>query len=94
MQPEQITVDCSIPEADAIRVTFGENCRIQLCFFHVAQCWSRNLATKVKNQRGQYNNAKVIRDNIMSELQSIMYETVRENVVEKICQFREKWASV
>ncbi|EIE76691.1 hypothetical protein RO3G_01395 [Rhizopus delemar RA 99-880] len=94
MQPEQITVDCSIPEADAIRVTLGENCRIQLCFFHVAQCWSRNLATKVKNQPGQYNNMKVIRGNIMSELQSIMYETVRENVIEKICQFREKWTSV
>ncbi|KAG1608501.1 hypothetical protein G6F46_011501 [Rhizopus delemar] len=94
MQPEQIAVDCSIPEADAIRVTFGENCRLQLCFFLVAQCWSRNLATKIKNQRGQYNNAKVIRSNIMSELQSIMYETVRENVIEKICQFREKWTSV
>ncbi|KAG1514525.1 hypothetical protein G6F53_003602 [Rhizopus delemar] len=94
MQPEQITVDCSIPEADAIRVTFGENCRIQLCFFHVAQCWSRNLATKIKNQPDQYNNMKVIRGNIMSELQSIMYETVRENVIEKICQFREKWTSV
>jgi hypothetical protein len=39
MQPEQITVNCSIPEADAIRATFGENCCTQLCFFHVAQCW-------------------------------------------------------
>jgi hypothetical protein len=68
MQSEQITVDCSIPEADAIRATFGENCRIQSCFFHVAQCWSRNLAKKVKNQPGQYNSTKVIRGNIMSEL--------------------------
>ena len=35
-----------------------------------------------------------IRGNIISELQSIMYETVRENVVEKVSQFREKWTSV
>ncbi|KAG0738723.1 hypothetical protein G6F57_006504 [Rhizopus arrhizus] len=94
MQPEQITVDCSIPDADAIRATFGQNCRIQSCFFHVAQCWSRNLATKVKNQPGQYNNTKVIRGNIMSKLQSVMYETIRENVVEKISQLREKWTLV
>jgi hypothetical protein len=38
MQLEQVTVDCSIPEADAIRATFGGNCRIQLCFLHVTQC--------------------------------------------------------
>ncbi|KAG1573839.1 hypothetical protein G6F50_002496 [Rhizopus delemar] len=85
MQPEQITVDCSIPEADANRVTFGENCRIQLCFFHVAQC-CRNLATKFKNQPGQYNNMKVIRGNVMSELQSIILEkkwtSVQPNFVE------------
>jgi hypothetical protein len=94
MQLEPITVCYIIPEADAIRATFGENCRIQLCFFHVAQCWSRNLATKIKNQPVQYNNTKVIRGNIMSELQSIMYETVRDNVVEKASQFREKWTSI
>ena len=38
MQLEQVTVECSIPEADAIRATFGGNCRIQLCFLHIAQC--------------------------------------------------------
>lgn len=38
MSPEQIAVDCSIPESDAIRATFDEKCRIQLCLFHVAQC--------------------------------------------------------
>jgi hypothetical protein len=91
MNPEQITVDCSIPESDAIRVTFGENCRIQLCLFHVAQCWSRNLTTKVKTRPGQYTNAKVVRGNIMSDLQSIMYETVCEIVVEKVRMFRERW---
>ncbi|KAG1052998.1 hypothetical protein G6F43_004893 [Rhizopus delemar] len=63
-------------------------------FFHVAQCWSRNLVKKIKSQPGQYSNTKVIRGNIMSELQPSMYETVRENVVEKLCQFREKWTSV
>ncbi|KAG1147576.1 hypothetical protein G6F37_001447 [Rhizopus arrhizus] len=94
MQPEQITVDCSIPEADAIRANFGENCRIQSCFLHVAQCWSRNLETKAKNQPGQYNNTKVIRGNIMSELQSVMYEAVCESMVEKVSQFREKWTLV
>ncbi|KAG1627732.1 hypothetical protein G6F44_012114 [Rhizopus delemar] len=59
MSPEQITVDCGIPKSDAIRVTFGENCRIQLCLFHVSQCWSRNLATQVMNSPGQHSNAKV-----------------------------------
>ncbi|KAG1057928.1 hypothetical protein G6F43_000255 [Rhizopus delemar] len=93
MSPEQITIDCSIPESDAIRATFGENCRIQLCLFHVAQCWSRNLATKVKNSPGQHSNAKVVRGNIMSDLQSIMYETSCEIVIEKVRMFREKWTA-
>ncbi|KAG1639426.1 hypothetical protein G6F44_007842 [Rhizopus delemar] len=82
MSPEQITIDCSIPESNAIRATFGENCRIQLCLFHVTQCWSRNLSTKVKNSPGQHSNAKVVRGNIMSDLQSIIYETSCETVVE------------
>lgn len=66
MNPKQIPVDCSIPESDATKLTFDEQCSIQLCLFHVAQCSSRNLATKVKNFPGYYNNAKVIRRNIMS----------------------------
>jgi hypothetical protein len=92
MSPEQITIDCSIPESDAIRATFGENCRIQLCLFHVAQFWSRNLATKVKNCP-EDSNAKVVRGNIMSDLQSIMYETSCAIVVEKVRMFREKWTA-
>ncbi|EIE88594.1 hypothetical protein RO3G_13305 [Rhizopus delemar RA 99-880] len=92
MSPEQITIDCSIPESDAIRATFGENCRIQLCLFHVAQFWSRNLATKVKNCP-EHSNAKVVRGNIMSDLQSIMYETSCAIVVEKVRMFREKWTA-
>ncbi|EIE84655.1 hypothetical protein RO3G_09365 [Rhizopus delemar RA 99-880] len=92
MSPEQITIDCSIPESDAIRATFGGNCRIQLCLFHVAQCWSRNLATKVKNSP-EHSNAKVVRGNIMSDLQSIMYETTCAIVVEKVRTFREKWTA-
>ncbi|KAG1046567.1 hypothetical protein G6F43_010950 [Rhizopus delemar] len=80
---QSITVDCGIPKSDAIRVTFGENCRIQLCLFHVSQCWSRNLATQVMNSPRQHSNAKVVRDNTMSDLQSIMYETSCETVVEK-----------
>lgn len=94
MKPDQITVDCSIPESDAIRVTFGDNCKIQLCLFHVAQCWSRNIVKKVKNSPGQHENVKLLRGNIMSELQSIMYESVRERVVEKVDIFREKWSSL
>ncbi|KAG1153024.1 hypothetical protein G6F38_000012 [Rhizopus arrhizus] len=93
MSPEQITVDCSIPESDAIRATFDENFRIQSCLFHVAQCWSRNLATIVKNSSGQYSSAKLVRGNIMSDLQSIMYETSCETVVEKVRIFREKWTA-
>ncbi|KAG1519297.1 hypothetical protein G6F52_008755 [Rhizopus delemar] len=92
MSPEQITIDCSIPESDAIRATFGGNCRIQLCLFHVAQCWSRNLATKVKNSP-EHSNARVVRGNIMSDLQSIMYETTCAIVVEKVRMFREKWTA-
>ncbi|KAG0950809.1 hypothetical protein G6F57_001889 [Rhizopus arrhizus] len=67
MSPEQIAVDCSIPESDAIRATFDENCRIQL----------------FKNSPGQYSSANLVRGNIMSDLQSIMYETSCETVVEK-----------
>jgi transposase-like protein len=80
-------------ESDAIRDTFGENCRIQLCLFHVAQCWSRNLATKIKKSPGQHSNAKVVRGNITSDLQLIIYETSCETLVEKVRIFREKWTA-
>ncbi|KAG1046685.1 hypothetical protein G6F43_010840 [Rhizopus delemar] len=66
------------------------NCAFSTLLNVGVETWQR----RSKNQPDQYSNAKVIRGNIMSELQSIMYEIVRENVIEKICQFREKRNSV
>ncbi|EIE86399.1 hypothetical protein RO3G_11110 [Rhizopus delemar RA 99-880] len=48
MSPEQITGDYSIPESGAFRATFDESSRVQLCLFHIAQCWSGKLASNLR----------------------------------------------
>ncbi|KAI9485763.1 MAG: hypothetical protein EXX96DRAFT_534095 [Benjaminiella poitrasii] len=79
INPSQITVDCSIPEIDAIRVVSGDVCKIQLFFFPVGQAWNRNLLTKVKTAFTMTDETvkqavKKTRGLMIAELKTIMYE--------------------
>ncbi|KAI9471016.1 MAG: hypothetical protein EXX96DRAFT_375229 [Benjaminiella poitrasii] len=97
MNPSQITVDCSIPEIDAIRVVFGDVCKIQLCFFfHVDQAWSRNLLTKVKTASTMTDETvnqavKRTRGLMIAELKMMMYEVNITAVKQKTGGFQNRW---
>ncbi|KAI9470844.1 MAG: hypothetical protein EXX96DRAFT_542913 [Benjaminiella poitrasii] len=83
MNPSQITVDCSIPEIDAIRVAFGD-------------AWSRNLLTKVKTASTMTDETvkqavKKTRGLMIAELKTIMYEVDPTAVKQKIESFQNRW---
>ncbi|KAI9486229.1 MAG: hypothetical protein EXX96DRAFT_598697 [Benjaminiella poitrasii] len=85
MNPSQITVDCSIPEIDAIRVVFGDVCKIH-----------RNLLTKVKTASTMTNETvkqvvKRTRGLTFAELKTIMYEVDPTAVKQKIEGFQNRW---
>ena len=46
MSIQQMTIDCSIPEVNAIQNIFP-SAEIHYCAFHVVQAWNRNLKEKV-----------------------------------------------
>ncbi len=90
MSPMRITIDCSIPEINAIGGVFGPSTTIQLCLFHVSRAWNTNLKSKVKSDSPSSN--KILWGIIMGELKLIMYEKSVEAFELKFENFIVKWS--
>jgi transposase-like protein len=91
MVPLRITVDCSIPEINAIGGVFVPSTTIQLCLFHVSRTWNTNLKSKVKGDSPRHN--KILWGIIMGELKSIMYEKSVHTFNNNLEIFYEKWSN-
>ncbi|SAL96839.1 hypothetical protein, partial, partial [Absidia glauca] len=71
MTPIQITIDCSIPEVNAILATF-DNVTIRFCLFHVMQAIKRQIDRKVVLANGTGEEQANYRGQMMTDLRILI----------------------
>ncbi|KAG2216143.1 hypothetical protein INT45_002564 [Circinella minor] len=84
MTIQQMTIDCSIPEVNAIQNVFPA-ARIHYCAFHVVQAWNRKL--KEKHGQLKVNYLKHVRNKQLDQLIFVLTHEVEfyfENEEERI----------
>jgi hypothetical protein len=75
--PERVMIDNSQTEMGAIRNTFGDQCGILVCHWHILKSWKLNIVKKVKptleaSRRLSSGEVKTHRDLAMSVLVKMM----------------------
>lgn len=92
VDPEQFTIDCCQAEVNAITNTFDPaKTKIQYCIFHVTQAWNKHLAS-VSVPGFSPSQNRVLRGEMMSYLQSIVYEEDLDQFHQKVIGFQEEYA--
>ncbi|KAG2193588.1 hypothetical protein INT47_007391 [Mucor saturninus] len=92
VDPEQFTIDSCQAEVNAITNTFDPaKTKIQYCVFHVTQAWNKHLASVSVPEFLPAQN-RVLRGEMMSYLQRIVYEEDLDQFHQKIVGFQEEYA--
>ena len=87
----QMTIDCSIPEVNAIQAQFP-GVGIHYCAFHVLQAWNRNLKSRVRLDASfTADEQREYRHEMLNALTSIMRETDVDRLYHAIQQFQSDY---
>ncbi|SAL97852.1 hypothetical protein [Absidia glauca] len=86
MNPSQITIDCSIPEVNAIKATFS-GVVIRFCAFHVVQAMKRQVERVVFLSGAPPSAQSSYRDQIICDLRGLVGET-------DLAQFEESYNKI
>ncbi|KAG2207871.1 hypothetical protein INT45_009799 [Circinella minor] len=96
---ENLTIDCSIPEVNAMHLIYPD-ANIHYCAFHVLQAWNRNLGSKVSleslyerypDRRHTDDALQQYRGDMLTVLKSIMHEQDIDTMYNKVNEFKRRF---
>ncbi|SAL97838.1 hypothetical protein [Absidia glauca] len=85
--PLSITIDCRIPEVNAIKRQFP-SAIIHYCAFHVIQAWKRQLKAKVRLD-ASFTSSELgrFREYILSQLKALLFEPDLDSLHQQLADF-------
>lgn len=93
VHPVRITIDCSLPEDNAIQAVWGDDTTVQFCTWHVMRAWQQNIRTKVTaSHRNRDERIISYKHEIRETLKEIMYEKNVHSFHERLTAFNDKWS--